>query len=74
MTAKSPENKDILNQIPSVQEIWEKLSILFQKKENREIFSWAFKSLVEFAKMSEKKKISSEVKGAIEKMYHLIKK
>ncbi|EKD44610.1 MAG: hypothetical protein ACD_71C00077G0002 [uncultured bacterium (gcode 4)] len=74
MNNKSLENKDISNQIPSIKEIWEKLSVLFQKKENRDIFSWAFLSLVEFAKMSEKKKISSEVKSAIEKMYNLIKK
>ncbi len=64
-------NKEIL---PSITEIGDKLSELFKVKENRDTFSWALLSLVEFAKASEKKKISTWVQDSIKKMYDLIKR
>lgn len=64
-------NKEVL---PSISEIWDKLSELFKNKEHRDMFSWSLLSLLEFAKASEKKKISTWVQDSIKKMYDLIKR
>lgn len=60
--------------LPSIKEIGDKLTELIKNPEYKDIISGALSSLIEFARASEKKNISSQAKSAIETVYNLVRK
>jgi hypothetical protein len=59
--------------IPSIQEIWDRVSELIENPVHKDILSSALQALFKFANESQKKSISSGTKSAINSIYNLLK-
>lgn len=70
MAPKLETHKEEL--LPSITEIWDKLAKLLENKEYRDTISQSLLSLLDFAKASQKKTISTWARDALKKMYDLV--